>query len=177
MFGLCSLGMISASESSETNRIHLSELHQKYLQSETELWTKIGQLRDEFKNETNVEALAMRRKSASEAIIAIHKEIFFRDVYESTSYWRTYLLLNFRNLRQCLGALNSTLEENYGFLYDASQERVSFERDQLDQWTRNTMFDQLKASTDCLVEIATNRTEVMEHIKTVRHSTIIATTF
>lgn len=137
----------------------LSDLQSEYLNVVKHFWIRIEHdlnLNDaDDKNNTIID------------ILKVHKEIFFGETRETTSYWRSYLILGIDKLRDRLTAINSTLDENYGFLYDAS-ERIVFESSKIEQWTRESMFRRLQESIDGLFDITVHSDNVMQHIKTVR---------
>lgn len=146
---------------------YLSNLQSIYLEIETILWTRIDSFLKDSKEIQNVEEILRRQNEISKAIIAIHKEVFFGDTFEMTSYWRSYLIYGIENLKEKLTTINDTLEENYGFLYDANQQNIIYDVSTIEQWTREAMFRRLRTNIDGLFDVTSEKENVMQHIRNV----------
>lgn len=142
----------------------LSELHKDYFEIEKTLWERIEHLANESSKYGDD---AERKMETSVAIAAIHKEVFFAQTFEMPSYWRSYLILGIEGLRDNLSIINATLDENYGYLYDSSDDQVVFNAAKIDQWTREAMFRRLKNSVDGLFDITAHTEHVLRHIQKV----------
>lgn len=143
----------------------LSELHKEYFDIEKRMWERIENIANESSRYGDD---SQRRMETSFAIAAIHKEVFFAMTFEMPSYWRSYLILGIEGLRDNLSIINSTLDENYGYLYDVNGDRVVFDAVKIDEWTREPMFRRLKNSIDGLFDITSHSEYVLRHIQRVR---------
>lgn len=145
----------------------LTEVQKEYFDIEKTLWARIENL-------ANVSAHGNERKMETSLVIAaIHKEVFFAVTFEMPSYWRSYLILGIDGLRDNLSAINETLDENYGYLYDAMDDRVVFDAAKIDEWTRDAMFRRLRSSIDGLFDITAHSNYVLRHIQRVRNTNVI----
>lgn len=145
----------------------LAEVQADYFNIEKQLWERIENTANDsnFGGEVTISG---RRTETSVAIATIHKEVFFAETFEMASYWRAYLILGIEGLRDNLSIINATLDENYGYLYDTTGERVTFDAAKIDEWTRETMFRRLKNSIDGLFDITSHTDIVLRHIQRVR---------
>lgn len=133
---------------------YMSELYSDYFNTEDRLWNRI-QYETQSNNDTIYD------------IINSHRNVFFDDTFESNSYWRSYLLFGIEHLRDHLSNINNTLEENYGYLFDAA-DKIIFDVSQIEVWTRDTNIRQLRDSSNSLFDITIGRKDVvMQHIHTV----------
>lgn len=142
----------------------LSELHKEYFDIEKRMWERIENIANESAKYGDD---PQRRIETSFAIAAIHKEVFFGMTFEMPSYWRSYLVLGIEGLRDNLSIINTTLAENYGYLYDVDGDRVIFDAVKIDEWTREAMFRRLKTSIDGLFDITSHSEYVLRHIQRV----------
>lgn len=151
-------------------RHHISELQADYLKNEDNLWNRIEQAlsdshpsSDQYKNET------------FDDIVKLHRTIFFEKTFETNNYWRSYLIFGIENLRDYLLNVNSTLEENYGFLFDDS-EQFTFDASKIEQWTRPTMFRRLKENTNGLFDLTISQKDtISQHIQNVSDIFLLST--
>lgn len=151
----------------------LIELHRDYFDIEKRLWERI-----ESNGSTRFGTDDSERKmQTSIAIASIHKEVFFGVTFEMPNYWRSYLILGIEGLRDNLSIINATLNENYGYLYDAEDERVIFDAAKVDEWTREAMFRRLRTSIDGLFDITAHSDHVLRHIQRVRAGAAMPCTF
>lgn len=137
----------------------LAELYKEYFEIEKTLWERI---------DNSAIGSEQRKLETSAAIAAIHKEVFFAVTFEMPSYWRSYLILGIEGLRENLSIINATLDENYAYLYDADDDRVTLDVVKIDDWTRETMFQRLRNSIDALFDITSHSENVLRHIQRVR---------
>lgn len=138
----------------------IAELQAEYLMSEEKLWQKIDQVLsdaehiDEQKlNETMLEA------------VNAHQSVFFENTFESSSYWRSYLLFGIEHFQEYLSNANTTLQYHYWFLFD-DDGQVHFKRWNvcIDQST----FSNLTANRNDLFDLTINRKDsILQHIQTV----------
>lgn len=146
---------------------YLADLQSFYLDAEALVWTRIESFVKDSAEAENSDAIEQRRRDIATAIIAIHQEVFFGETFESTSYWRSYLIYGIENLKEKLSAINETLEENYGFLYDANRRAIVYDVSKVEQWTREAMFRRLRDNVDALFDATSNKQNVMQHIRSV----------
>lgn len=149
-----------------SNRIKkIAELQSEYLTNEEKLWEKIDVILNDVKdvdesrvNKTIIDVLKM------------HRPVFFANTFESSSYWRSYLLYRIDNFRDYLSNINDTLEENYRYLYDAS-EQIIYKPSNIEQLKSDTKFLQLKENSDGLYNLTVYQKDtILEHIQTVSQS-------
>lgn len=140
----------------------VSELQAEYIVNEENLWQRIDRVLADSPNidektvkETWIEALKM------------HRTVFFDDTFDTNSYWRSYLLYRIANFRDYLSNINDTLEENYRYLFDDS-EQIKFNPTDVELWTRDTMFQRLKENTNGLFNLTViQKDTVLQHIQSV----------
>lgn len=160
--------IIVAARNSEkpSNRLKkISELQSEYLSNEGKLWHRIERILNNTQhidendvNKTMIDALK------------IHRSVFYENTFETNSYWRSYLLYRIENFRDYLSNINDTLEENYKFLYDGS-EQIIYKRSDTKLWARDTMFQRLKENSDGLFNLTVfQKDTILEHIQTVSFS-------
>lgn len=160
--------IIVAAQNNETHLDRLktiSEVQSEYLLNEEKLWQRIDQILENVQDidETNV------NKTIVDAL-KIHRTIFYDNTFESSSYWRSYLLYRIENFRDYLSNINDTLEENYRYLYDGS-EQIIYKPLDIELWTRDTMFQRLKENSDGLYNLTVYQKDaIFDHIQTVRQS-------
>lgn len=140
----------------------ISEMHTEYLSNEDKLWQRIDQI---FNDLANIDANSVN-KTIIDAL-KIHRDIFFENTFETNSYWRSYLLFRIENFRDYLSNINDTLEENYRYLYDGS-EQINYHAADIELWTRDTMFQRLKENSADLVNLTINQKDaIFDQIQTV----------
>ncbi|XP_055324703.1 uncharacterized protein LOC129579086 [Sitodiplosis mosellana] len=151
--------IIVAAESDVKRPKTIAELQAEYLISEEKLWHKIDQLLSDAEhideqrlNETMLEA------------VNVHQNVFFENTFESSSYWRSYLLFGIDNFRGYLSNVNTSLLEHYRYLYDEDGQ-VRFKR-----WNvciDPGSFHNLTANRNGLFDLTINRKDsILQHIQT-----------
>lgn len=152
--------MFSAAESDVKRPKTIAELQKEYLINEENLWRKIDlvlndpeHIDEKSVNETMMEA------------VQTHQKIFFEDIFETSSYWRSYLLFGIENYRDYLSNVNSSLEQHYWYLFDEDGQ-IRFKR-----WNiciDQTSFHNLSESRNGLFDLTIKRKDlVFQHIQTV----------
>lgn len=144
----------------------ISELQTEYLSNEEHLWQRIDSiLANNASSEIDV------KMSVNETwieILKIHQTVFFDDTFDINSYWRSYLLFRIANFRDYLSNINSTLEANYRYLFDENNDQIQFDPADIDLWTQNIMFQNLKENSDGLLNLTVIHTDtVLKHIQNV----------
>lgn len=171
VIGVVQLGVVlseSVDNAVENSRPkYLADLQSLYLDVEAILWTRIESFVKESAEVEQSDVIEQRRKDIATAIISIHREVFFGETFESTSYWRSYLIYGIENLKEKLSAINETLEENYGFLYDANKQKIVYDVSKVEQWTRQAMLRRLRDNVDALFDVTSNKQNVIQHIRSV----------
>lgn len=142
----------------------VAELYSEFFDIEKRMWQRIENTAN---GSTKFGDDSERKSETSVAVAAIHKEVFFAVTFEMPNYWRSYLILGIEGLRDNLSIINATLDENYGYLYDATDDRVIFDAAKIDEWTRESMFRRLKNSIDGLFDITAHTDAVLRHIQRV----------
>lgn len=157
--------LIVATRNNETHSKRLkkiAELQTEYLTHEENLWIRIDTVLNDVKD--------IDESSVNKTIIdvlKIHRPVFFDNTFESTSYWRSYLLYGIENFRDYLSNINETLEESYRHLYDAS-EQIIYKPSDIELLTRDTKFLLLKENSDGLYNLTVyHKDAISEHIQTV----------
>lgn len=145
----------------------MSELQNEYLTNEEMVWQQIDQYYTEMINST---ADTSPNNYANETWIEalnIHRSVFFDNTFDINSYWRSYLLFRIANFHDLLSNINSTLEENYRFLFDEN-EHIKFNPTDIERWAHESMFNQLKENSDGLYTLTVHQKDtVLQHIQTV----------
>lgn len=155
---------LTAAAQDESNKrpITIAELQTEYLSSAEKLWKKIDQVLSDLQH---IDEAGVNRTTID--ALKLHRHIFFDDTFESNSYWRSYLLYNMENFRDYLSNTNDTLDENYRYLFDGS-EQIHYNPSELEMWTRDTMFERLMENRRNLFDLTINRKdEIFQHIQTV----------
>lgn len=164
--------VIAFAESDVKRPKTIAELQADYLISEEKLWQKIDQvlsgdpshIDEKSVNETMIEA------------VNIHQNVFFENTFETSSYWRSYLLFGIENYRDLLSNVNSSLETHYWYLFDEDG-KIRFKRwdvciDQTSFYNltenRNGLFDlTIKRKDSIFQQIQTVSMSFGQHLKTM----------
>lgn len=142
----------------------ISEVQTEYLSNEENLWQWIDSVlaqnsSDDYDakvNETWIKALKA------------HRIVFFDDTFDINSYWRSYLLFRIGNFREYLSNINGTLEANYRYLFDENNDKIQFDPADINLWTHESMFQQLKENSDSLLNLTVIHTDtVLKNIQNV----------
>lgn len=164
------IGQLIATAAAQNGETHLmrlktiAELQSEYLINEENLWQRIDVILNDVKD---VDESSVNKTIID--VLNIHRPIFFDITFESTSYWRSYLLYRIEHFREYLSNINDTLEESYQYLYDAS-EHIIYKPSDIEMLTRDTKFHQLKENSDGLYNLTVHQKDViLDHIQTVSH--------
>lgn len=152
--------IIATTESDVKRPKTIAELQAEYLMSAEKLWQKIDQVLSDAEhideqrlNETMLEA------------VRAHQNVFFENTFESSSYWRSYLLFGIEHFREFLSNANTTLQSHYSFLFD-DDGQVRFKR--WDICIDQLSFYNLTANRNDLYDLTINRKDsILQHIQTV----------
>lgn len=157
------IAAVHCEEESHSRKLKtLLELHKEYLSNEENLWQRINRI---LANSPNVDANILHQTSI-EALM-IHRNVFFENTFDTTSYWNSYLLFGIGHFRDYLTNINDTLEDNYRYLYDES-EQIKFNPLDIEKWTHDTMFDRLRANSMGLYSLTVDQKDIVfQHIQTV----------
>lgn len=139
----------------QTRSKYISELYDYYLKTEERLWQRIQAARFQTSDEIIAD------------IVNSHRNLFFDDTFESSSYWRSYLIFGIENLREQLSKINDTLENSCRFLFNGTEQSIYNPVD-IELWTRDTMFRRLRDNSDGLFDLTVRRNDtIFQHIQTV----------
>lgn len=141
----------------------ISELRAEYHSIEENLWQHI----DHIFSDSQAQDEKIINETTNN-VLKSHQSIFYDYTFETNSYWRSYLLFGIENLRDQLSSINSTLDANYGFLYDTDGKRIIYDSMKIEQWTSETMFRHLTENIDGLFELSIQQKEnIFQHIRNV----------
>lgn len=145
----------------------ISELQIEYLSNEENLWKRIDGIL--FGNASVNSDVQMQANETWIEALKLHQIVFFGDTFDINSYWRSYLLFRIANFRDYLSNINSTLEENYRYLFDDNNNnQIHFDPANIELWTRDSMFQHLKENSDGLFNLTVIHTDtVLKHIQNV----------
>lgn len=143
----------------------ISEVQIEYLSNEENLWQWIDNI---LANNSSSDDIDVKINETWNKILKVHQIVFFDDTFDINSYWRSYLLFRIGNFRDYLSNINSTLEANYRYLFDENNDKIQFNPADINLWTHETMFQQLKENSDGLLNLTVIHTDtVLKHIQNV----------
>lgn len=155
--------VIASAESDVKKPKTIAELQADYLISEEKLWQKIDQVLSDPKH--------IDEKSVNETMIEAvnaHQNVFFESTFETSSYWRSYLLFGIENYRDLLSNVNSSLETHYWYLFDEDG-KIRFKR--WDVCIDQTSFHNLTENRNGLFDLTIKRKDsIFQQIQTVSMS-------
>lgn len=145
----------------------ISELQIQYLSNEESLWKRIDRI---LTSNTSIDIdIQMEINETQTEALKLHQTVFFGDTFDINSYWRSYLLFRIANFRDYLSNINATLEANYRYLFDGNNnDHIQYDPMNLELWTNDAMFQQLKENSDGLFNLTVIHTDtVLKHIQNV----------
>lgn len=143
----------------------ISEVQIDYLSNEETLWQWIDSIL--ASNSSDIDA-DVKLNETWIKVLKVHQTVFFDDTFDINSYWRSYLLFRIGNFRDYLSNINGTLEANYRYLYDENNDKIQFDPADINLWTHETMFQQLKENSDGLLNLTVIHTDtVLSNIQNV----------
>lgn len=160
------IAVLSNSDETNVNTVktkqlkYVADLQNEYFNVKRELWKEI----DDKVNKAKVDE--SEKNVLVTEIIENHKQFFFDETREATSYWRSFLLMSIENLKGNLTVLNDTLEDGLLYVYDDSPtNRNIYQAAKISQWAENAIG--LRANIDALFDITFHADHVLQHIRTV----------
>lgn len=143
----------------------ISEVQTEYLSSEENLWQWIDSI---LANNSSDDGIDVKVNETWTKVLQVHQIVFFDNTFDINSYWRSYLLFRIANFRDYLSNINSTLETNYRYLFDENNDKIQFDPADINLWTHETMFQQLKENSDGLLNLTVIHTDtVLSNIQNV----------
>lgn len=145
----------------------LSEIQKEYVRNEEQLWQRIdGIFADSPNNDVNSE----NRGESIVDLLKLHQHVFFDNSFDTSSYWRSYLLFRIANFRGLLSNSNDTLEEIYRYLYDDNGQ-IKYDPADIKLWACDINIQRLKENSDSLFNLTIIHNDtVFQHIQTVSNA-------